>query len=468
MTRILGLDLGTNSIGWAVVLCKEEEGGTSIGVEGLGSRVFPMDAATMGDYDKGVLKSAAADRRQFRAMRRLYERAALRRQRLLRVLNIMGFLPPHLREAVDFDVHPGTFKGGREPLLAYAKDSEGNARFIFMDAFNEMLQDFAQKQPQLVADGKRVPMDWTLYYLRHKALSQPISKQELAWILLNFNTKRGYHQLDEDDQEGADKTEEYTVLTVQGVVRMDEDKKRPGSYWWEITYENGDTQRTSSRLQPRREGDKVEVIRTLKTDKEGQQRVSLRTPKADDWGLMKKRTEHEIGTSKLTVGDYIYTHLLAHPEDKVRGKLVRVVERRFYREELMRILNKQAECMPEWHDPQLLEKCLRELYHHNEAHVRTRLGQSLVQLVVEDILFLPAPPEGSQAQWLPLRATSLCRQDNRRMQTRVRALHQQVGPPVPGIPPLAVRGQPAHLQEDDDGGRTAAHGCGGDRAIPAR
>ena len=31
--------------------------------------------------------------------------------------------------------------------------------------------------------------------MRQKALLQPITKEELAWILLNFNQKRGYYQL---------------------------------------------------------------------------------------------------------------------------------------------------------------------------------------------------------------------------------------------------------------------------------
>lgn len=51
--------------------------------------------------------------------------------------------------------------------------------FVFMSSFQEMLDDFAEHQPELVADGKKVPLDWTIYYLRKKALSQAISKQEL-------------------------------------------------------------------------------------------------------------------------------------------------------------------------------------------------------------------------------------------------------------------------------------------------
>ena len=77
MKNILGLDLGTNSIGWALIDNESHR------IIKSGSRIIPMDAATMGDYEKGNLKSAASERTSFRGMRRLYERAKLRRERLL-------------------------------------------------------------------------------------------------------------------------------------------------------------------------------------------------------------------------------------------------------------------------------------------------------------------------------------------------------------------------------------------------
>jgi CRISPR-associated endonuclease Csn1 len=43
-----------------------------------------------------------------------------------------------------------------------------------------------------------------------KALTQKIEKEELAWILLNFNQKRGYYQLREEETEKASsKTRQY-------------------------------------------------------------------------------------------------------------------------------------------------------------------------------------------------------------------------------------------------------------------
>lgn len=153
MKNILGLDLGTNSIGWALIDNESHR------IIKSGSRIIPMDAATMGDYEKGNLKSAASERTSFRGMRRLYERAKLRRERLLRVLNILGFLPEEFRRQIDFEHHPGQFIDGKEPLIAYHHDENGQRVFSYMSAFEEMLTDFRATQPELVRDGRRVPYD---------------------------------------------------------------------------------------------------------------------------------------------------------------------------------------------------------------------------------------------------------------------------------------------------------------------
>ena len=92
MTKnILGLDLGTNSIGWAVVTENEEQKYISC----AGSRIIPMDAKLMGDFESGNSISQTKNCTQSRGARRLYERHALRRERLNRVLSILGFLPKH-------------------------------------------------------------------------------------------------------------------------------------------------------------------------------------------------------------------------------------------------------------------------------------------------------------------------------------------------------------------------------------
>ena len=398
MKKILGLDLGTNSIGWALI---EADGHKIIKA---GSRIIPMDAATIGDYEKGNLKSAASERTGFRGTRRLYERAILRRERLLRVLNTMGFLPDSFARQIDFVEHPGKFKNHGEPLLAYCKNEQGKNEFLFKNAFQEMLTDFKQHHPKLVSNGKLIPYDWTIYYLRKKALTQAITKEELAWIILNFNTKRGYYQLrGMEDNETTNtentKLEEYKILKVVSVENIGINNKKKGYNRYQITYDNGASHKASSPVPPQQIGNLVEVVVTstldkdgnVKKDKEGTPMIKLRTPKEEDWTLVKKRTEKNLSDSHQTVGNYIYEHILSNPSIKVRGKLIHTIERSFYKEELKLILAKQKEFIPELNDIQLYKKCIHELYHHNEAHVESLMSGDFTDLFINDIIFYQRP-----------------------------------------------------------------------------
>ena len=84
---------------------------------------------------------------------------------------------------------------------------------------------------------KQVPYDWTIYYLRKKALTEKILKEELAWILLNFNQKRGYYQLrGEEKEENKNKLEEFHTLTVIDVVEREKGKS---GIWYNVILENG-------------------------------------------------------------------------------------------------------------------------------------------------------------------------------------------------------------------------------------
>lgn len=242
MKNILGLDLGSNSIGWALV--KAEENGNPIGSIKMGSRIIPMSQDILGSFEKGDTVSQTAQRTLYRGKRRLIERHVLRRERLCRVLHIMNFLPDHFDQLLGWDKTDnktyGKFIDDSEPKLAWRqnKNEMGKMEFVFMDSFHEMLSDFAKHQPQLIANGKKVPLDWTIYYLRKKALTQVISKEELAWILLNFNTKRGYYQLrGEEEEEQPTKKEEYKVLKV---ISVDADEEQKGNgIWYNIHLEDG-------------------------------------------------------------------------------------------------------------------------------------------------------------------------------------------------------------------------------------
>ena len=86
MSKILGLDLGTNSIGWAVV---ETEDNENFKLLNKGVRIFQEGVK----IKEGVESSKAAERTKFRSSRRLKFRRKLRKINTLRVLIENDFCP---------------------------------------------------------------------------------------------------------------------------------------------------------------------------------------------------------------------------------------------------------------------------------------------------------------------------------------------------------------------------------------
>jgi CRISPR-associated endonuclease Csn1 len=398
MAKSLGLDLGTNSIGWAVV--SKDEAGNPVSIADLGCRIIPMSQDTLGKFGGGVSISQTAERTGYRRTRRSRERHLLRRERLFRVLHVMGFLPAHHDQSIDFEVHPGKFLPGSESKLPWKKAEDGRFEFIFQKSFEEMLSDFSQSRVPSPEWSGRVPYDWTIYYLRKKSLRQKIEKEELAWILLNFNQKRGYYQLrGEEEEEHPGKLVELHVLKVVDVT-SDGPRDWKTDIWYNVLLENGWVYRRSSKT-PLFDwcGKTREFIVTtdlnddgsVKKNKEGIEKRSFRSPSSDDWTLQKKRTELEIRTSHETVGSYIYDSLLHTPGQKIRGKLVRTIEREFYKDELRQILEKQREFHEELNDTTLLQACASELYPHNEIHRKSLLYKGFTGLFLDDIIFYQRP-----------------------------------------------------------------------------
>ena len=388
--KILGLDLGTNSIGWAVV----SQNMDSRSIAAAGSRIIPMDAALMGDFESGNSVSQTANRTAARGTRRLYERRALRRERLCRVLSILGFLPPHYTQELN---RYGKLNKGAEPKLAWTVEGI-KPTFLFQPSFEEMMRDFAVAQPQLAANGKKIPYDWTIYYLRKKALTQPVTKQELAWILLQFNQKRGYNQARGEEEE-TKTNEKKELITAKVVEVRDTGEVSKGRTWYEVVLETGDIYKRQSAYPLDWVGKTKDFIVTTKLnedgseaiDKEGRPKRSFSAPQEDDWGLRKIKTEHDIVQSGKTVGEFIYDALLHNPDQKIVGQLVRVVDRKLYKEELRRILDTQKQFIPELQDPDLYRQCIEALYPQNEAYRNSIANKDFTYLLLQDVLFYQRP-----------------------------------------------------------------------------
>lgn len=408
MKKILGLDLGTNSIGWAVMNADviTRDNGTTylkpVQISCAGSRIIPMSEDILGNFDRGNSISQTAERTGHRMMRRIHERYLLRRERMLRILKIMGFLPKHFSEKIN---KYGKFATETEPKLPWCDNEKDKKKFLFMDSFNEMLADFAKHQPILIEKNKKIPYDWTIYYLRKKALTQRITKEELAWILLQFNQKRGYYQLrGEEEEENADENTEIISGVVLSVEKGDKDKKTD-KYWYKIHLDNGKEYEATFYNEPSDWlGMTKDFIQKTTIRKDGSSSYKLSfLPSMEEiesmpekqrnamYAKIKLRTEKKIDESNETLGCFIYDAILHKPSQKIIGQFVRTVERRYYKDELKKILEVQQQFIPELRDEALYERCVEELYPNNEAHRNSIAKPDFINLFVNDILFYQRP-----------------------------------------------------------------------------
>ncbi|HSD09078.1 type II CRISPR RNA-guided endonuclease Cas9 [Flavobacterium sp.] len=94
MAKILGLDLGTNSIGWAIV----ENDGNDFSLVDKGVRIFSEGVKS----EKGIESSRAAERTGYRSARKIKYRRKLRKYETLKVLSLNGMCPLSIEEVEDW------------------------------------------------------------------------------------------------------------------------------------------------------------------------------------------------------------------------------------------------------------------------------------------------------------------------------------------------------------------------------
>ncbi len=94
MAKILGLDLGTNSIGWAIV----DKDGNDFTLVDKGVRIFSEGVKS----EKGIESSRAAERTGYRSARKIKYRRKLRKYETLKVLSLNGMCPLSIEEVEEW------------------------------------------------------------------------------------------------------------------------------------------------------------------------------------------------------------------------------------------------------------------------------------------------------------------------------------------------------------------------------
>ena len=165
---ILGLDIGSASLGWALIDIPD---GVPSGVIAAGVRVF--DPGVDGNIDSGQDESRNKVRRDARLARRQFYRRARRCQNLFALLQGAGLLPPAPASFV------GSKAASRDRLLAEL-DREIRSRWASEGIGGEPA-------------GAPTARDHLLpYLLRARALDQPLRPFELGRALYHLSQRRGF------------------------------------------------------------------------------------------------------------------------------------------------------------------------------------------------------------------------------------------------------------------------------------
>lgn len=188
MSKILGLDLGTNSIGWAIVDDKDNK------ILGIGSRIFPMGVENLGDGDNEMSRNAS--RTGARGVRRQFFRRRLRKKILLKTLSQYKMCPLSESDFLDW---------------------KNTKQFP-----SKQLNDWFASNP---------------YELRNKALNEKLTLLEIGRIFYHLIQRRGF--LSNSRKGGADDGTIFKGNAKEGKIGIDEtlnsiQNKTLGSYLFEI------------------------------------------------------------------------------------------------------------------------------------------------------------------------------------------------------------------------------------------
>ena len=172
----LGLDLGTNSLGWAILNIDKPD---SISLVDMGVRVFPDGREPAGEGRIGDPKAVA--RRQARQARRQRDRRKRRQIRMLNLLIRQGYLPASQTERAEWL--------RRKPL-----DSDVPyipARHLAHQVQTKISQILGQ--PIDAAESTQERLDpANPYWLRTKALDQKLEPFELGRVMMHIALRRGF------------------------------------------------------------------------------------------------------------------------------------------------------------------------------------------------------------------------------------------------------------------------------------
>ena len=368
MKKVLGLDIGTNSIGAALINLPErfEDFGKEGSIEWIGSRIVPLDGDYLQKFESGAQGvTKAAFRRGKRGSRRLKHRYKLRRTRLIKVYKALDWLDE------DFPL---------DDSRKFKQDiNENGFSFKISDYLRFSDETIAEFEQEFGIAGKKskkgksiIPEDWIVYYLRKKALEKAITIPELVRVIYMLNQRRGFKSsrkdlkdvdvlpyeefekikkdLENDEYQNKEyETKFVSITTVISINQVSDEKDKKGNFKYTIRVADNricDFE-ILRKKEPEWEGKEFTFLVEQKIKKGQLNQLQPKTPTENDWGLCTTALDEKINNYR-TPGEYFYEQIKDAYLTKRNFKARQFpVYRKRYQDELTAIWNKQCWLNPE-------------------------------------------------------------------------------------------------------------------------
>ena len=303
MKKILGLDLGTNSIGWAVVDRYDER----VDVTGHPEMKEHYELKDKGvlifsegvKIEKGNESSKAAERTGFRSARRIKFRRKLRKYETLKVLVEQGMCPLTMDELEQWRAFDDPETGKQTTFKKYPAS----------DDFRHWLLTDNEGDKEQRKEKKKNP-----YFLRNKALDAKLTKEELGRVMYHFAQRRGFlsNRLDSADTtvlENAIPAIQKIIDLATSVDDLNQDLSR--------YYEEADLDNEENKELKKLKGSFDGIIKNNASEipfSDLKERLSKRLNRKENLGAVKQGISdlsEKIASAKCrTMGEYFHRCLL--------------------------------------------------------------------------------------------------------------------------------------------------------------
>jgi CRISPR-associated endonuclease Csn1 len=397
MKKILGLDIGTTSIGWAIIeatsdkppkyneyfkdelpetktdtnnqrtgIHKGKDGLPAIGVRIISQGEMGARFDKGGKLNEGKNETPTAERRRIRGGRKLKSRYKLRRDKLCAVLEILGMLPEASYER--FQVNG---KNRWRPV------EDGNGKWYTKRREYDFDEIGKKKKKRKNEFGNITGIGEDLYKLRSDAATYPLKdRKDWGRILLHLNQWRGYssdrYSNNEEETKGAKSGDiELFTTTVKQIFPPEPFDAK--NIMFKVIFENGH-QGYEVRLNDKEksnfeEGQLASYYYEKKEDeRDGYKKLKYKPIDKTSWAYRKKEINNNIedyvNRENGTVGSYFYKYffdegyLRLHPTEKISRIRQNVVNREWYEKEFEIIWKVQFEKHKEHFTPELVEKAI--------------------------------------------------------------------------------------------------------------